>query len=337
MQSTPSVLFRVNAIPEMYPTYDPSLPDLGLHGSASGLPFNIHWTGKFLFNELKTVNGGNPTYNIVAPPSSPAKPPLDVNLLQAVPLFSKPAPSPDLNVKFLIEFYDDEFGVNRPHVNGAIFPEPTQESLGTPPLFQYMSNQGGPLTYMDDPKKPFPKGSWIPGSGASPFVLPYKRTIDVWIENTDGGEHPMHLHGHSFWIIESSDYPGTIVRPVVRDTVSVPANGKVRIRFVSDNPGVWFFHCHIDWHLEAGFAAYFIEAPSKMRGTIDYIPKDLKSQCPTFLKPTTNPTIVPSSKKKSPTFKPSGKPSFKPTKAPSLAPSIYKPPVPSIKPTKAPK
>jgi iron transport multicopper oxidase len=25
----------------------------------------------------------------------------------------------------------------------------------------------------------------------------------------------------------------------------------VTIRFFTDNPGPWFFHCHIDWHLNA--------------------------------------------------------------------------------------
>lgn len=27
----------------------------------------------------------------------------------------------------------------------------------------------------------------------------------------------------------------------------------------TDNPGPWFLHCHIDWHLEAGFAVVFAE------------------------------------------------------------------------------
>ena len=73
MQNSPSVLFRVNAIPEMYPTYEDELPNLGLFGTASNTPFNIHWTGRFLFNELQSVNGANPTYNTHFPPSSPAK------------------------------------------------------------------------------------------------------------------------------------------------------------------------------------------------------------------------------------------------------------------------
>lgn len=29
--------------------------------------------------------------------------------------------------------------------------------------------------------------------------------------------------------------------------------------------GVWFFHCHIDWHLATGLAATMIEAPLEMQ------------------------------------------------------------------------
>jgi hypothetical protein len=36
--------------------------------------------------------------------------------------------------------------------------------------------------------------------------------------------------------------------PVRRDTVTVPAQGWTVIRFRADNPGVWMFHCHIEWH-----------------------------------------------------------------------------------------
>lgn len=27
----------------------------------------------------------------------------------------------------------------------------------------------------------------------------------------------------------------------------------------TNNPGPWFLHCHIDWHLEAGFGIVFAE------------------------------------------------------------------------------
>ncbi|KAJ7099746.1 hypothetical protein C8R44DRAFT_888437 [Mycena epipterygia] len=36
-------------------------------------------------------------------------------------------------------------------------------------------------------------------------------------------------------------------------------NDNVTIRFVTDNAGPWFLHCHIDFHLEIGLAIVFAE------------------------------------------------------------------------------
>ncbi|CAL1715519.1 unnamed protein product [Somion occarium] len=76
-----------------------------------------------------------------------------------------------------------------------------------------------------------------------------------------GGPHPFHLHGHNFWVVRSA---GTdkynFNDPVIRDVVSI-GNGtdQVTIRYVTDNAGPWFLHCHIDWHLEAGFGIVLAE------------------------------------------------------------------------------
>jgi len=48
---------------------------------------------------------------------------------------------------------------------------------------------------------------------------------------------------------------------MMRDTVSIPGKGFILIRFIADNPGVWFFHCHIDLHLVGGMGSTIIEAP----------------------------------------------------------------------------
>ncbi|KAH9007790.1 multicopper oxidase-domain-containing protein [Lactarius hengduanensis] len=75
------------------------------------------------------------------------------------------------------------------------------------------------------------------------------------------GRHPMHLHGHTFWVVRgagNSSY--NFVDPIVRDVVSIGNTGdNVTIRFFTDNPGPWFLHCHIDWHLANGFAVVFAE------------------------------------------------------------------------------
>ena len=38
------------------------------------------------------------------------------------------------------------------------------------------------------------------------------------------------------------------IHTVRKDTVMVPAGGYVVINFISDNPGWWFLHCHIEVH-----------------------------------------------------------------------------------------
>jgi len=38
----------------------------------------------------------------------------------------------------------------------------------------------------------------------------------------------------------------------IKDSVTVPDGGYVILRFRADNPGFWFFHCHITFHVEIG-------------------------------------------------------------------------------------
>jgi iron transport multicopper oxidase len=52
----------------------------------------------------------------------------------------------------------------------------------------------------------------------------------------------------------------------------------------ADNPGAWFLHCHIDWHLEAGLAIAFAEAPEdNISGPAAQItPQDWLDLCPEY-------------------------------------------------------
>jgi len=60
--------------------------------------------------------------------------------------------------------------------------------------------------------------------------------------------HPWHIHGHSFWVVGSGDgiYDPSLVdsynleNPVLRDTVTLWPLQWVALRFVADNPGVWY-------------------------------------------------------------------------------------------------
>ena len=111
------------------------------------------------------------------------------------------------------------------------------------------------------------------GRRAHAAAFPRRRVVEVYINNTDGGEHPFHLHGHDFWVIATSDAPDAATayktNYLKRDTVSVPAGPTgawARIRFVADNPGFWMLHCHIEWHVKAGLSTAILEAPDRLMG-----------------------------------------------------------------------
>ncbi len=67
--------------------------------------------------------------------------------------------------------------------------------------------------------------------------------------NETGMSHPMHLHGHSFQVIEIN---GKSLNGALRDTVLVPPKTSVTVAFDANNPGIWYVHCHVLWHLAAG-------------------------------------------------------------------------------------
>ncbi len=85
---------------------------------------------------------------------------------------------------------------------------------------------------------------------AQVHVKPGQRVALKFINET-GMSHPMHLHGHSFQVIEINSKP---LNGALRDTVLVPPKTSVTVAFDANNPGIWYLHCHILWHLAAGMA-----------------------------------------------------------------------------------
>lgn len=87
-------------------------------------------------------------------------------------------------------------------------------------------------------------------------------SIRLIITNSVPISHPMHLHGHAFWILAegNGEWDGTITHPsnpLRRDTLQVEAAnaagpGYIVIEFEADNPGVWPLHCHVAGHASTG-------------------------------------------------------------------------------------
>ncbi|KAE8145434.1 Cupredoxin [Aspergillus avenaceus] len=130
--------------------------------------------------------------------------------------------------------------------------------------------------------------STVYGYNTNAFVLKKGDIIDLVLNNDDTGKHPFYLHGHNYQVIARSDedaghydpqnhttFPAV---PMRRDTVYVKPTGYFVIRFRADNPGIWIFHCHIEWHMDAGLAVVLVEAPLEMQKTLA-IPQDHWDAC----------------------------------------------------------
>ncbi|PIG88134.1 extracellular dihydrogeodin oxidase/laccase [Aspergillus arachidicola] len=103
--------------------------------------------------------------------------------------------------------------------------------------------------------------------------LPYR---DEWvymvIHSPFAQDHPMHLHGHDFWVLGSgygefdSSQAGslTLVNSPRRDVAMMPASGYLVIAIKTNNPGAWLMHFHIAWHTSEGFAVQLLERASEI-------------------------------------------------------------------------
>ncbi|EUC40009.1 multicopper oxidase [Bipolaris oryzae ATCC 44560] len=94
--------------------------------------------------------------------------------------------------------------------------------------------------------------------------------VYVIIETALPVPHPIHLHGHDFFVLAqgsgayTSDITLQLDNPPRRDTAMLPASGYLALAFEIDNPGAWLMHCHIGWHTSEGFALQFVEQYDKI-------------------------------------------------------------------------
>ncbi|XP_044416137.1 laccase-15 [Triticum aestivum] len=102
-------------------------------------------------------------------------------------------------------------------------------------------------------------------SGSKESIIVETMNNNAAMMDTDN--HPMHLHGHDMFVLAQGhdNYDAVrdvarynLVDPPLRNTVLVPRLGWAAVRFVADNPGVWYMHCHYELHVSIGMAAVFI-------------------------------------------------------------------------------
>ncbi|KAH9168155.1 laccase [Lactarius sanguifluus] len=179
----------------------------------------------------------------------------DLHPLDPTPVPGNPVPGgADININLAVSI---DFSTFKFLVNNVSF-----ESPDVPVLLQILN--GAP------PSQLLPKGSVYPVGGRDGESASVEVSIPA---GALGGPHPIHLHGHAFHVVRSAgNSTYNFDNPVIRDVVStgdIGDNDNVTIRFVTDNPGPWFLHCHIDWHFENGFAVVFAEDVPEVETTVE--------------------------------------------------------------------
>ncbi|XP_031287230.1 laccase-17-like [Pistacia vera] len=121
-----------------------------------------------------------------------------------------------------------------------------------------------------------PPNNTMVSNGTKLVVLPYNTSVELIMQDTSilGAEsHPLHLHGFNFFVVgqgfgnfDPNKDPANfnLVDPIERNTVGVPSGGWVAIRFLADNPGVWFMHCHLEVHTSWGLKMAWIVLDGKL-------------------------------------------------------------------------
>ncbi|KAI1662767.1 putative ferroxidase [Daldinia decipiens] len=125
------------------------------------------------------------------------------------------------------------------------------------------------------------------------FVVEYGEILEIIVNNNNDAIHPFHLHGHQFQVLarpesQTGNWSADVTIndiPPRRDTVAVNPKSYAVFRIKAENPGVFLFHCHVEWHVEMGLSITLIEAPDKLRNYT--IPQDHLDACDAMGIPTT--------------------------------------------------
>ena len=211
----------------------------------------------------------------------------DTNLLDVIPVVPLPTQQGTHQLYLEVGFAEDASRVVRGRLNGITHVHNPRGGM-MPTLYdwtEYGTPSGtaaihNPSEYPNPALKPFGyanTGAPLPQhpiafSHDAHYLLPPGAVVVVLINNTDAGEHPFYLHGHTLWVLSTSERPaesaarsaaGTVTR---RDTVSVPGQGWAKVAFIAENPGIWAAHCHNEWHLASGLMIELFEGLSSLNG-----------------------------------------------------------------------
>ena len=81
------------------------------------------------------------------------------------------------------------------------------------------------------------------------------KEVELWeISNPTDMDHPFHLHGTQFQVVERETKGNVVTAPFIswKDTVNVARDESVRFKVRQNMPGLRMYHCHILEHEEKG-------------------------------------------------------------------------------------
>jgi FtsP/CotA-like multicopper oxidase with cupredoxin domain len=94
---------------------------------------------------------------------------------------------------------------------------------------------------------------------AASHDVPVRKPFKIRLRNSKDSlhpmQHPIHLHGAQFLVVEKNGIKTSNL--AWKDTVLVPVGSYVDIVSYFPNAGEWMMHCHIAEHLSSGMMTSF--------------------------------------------------------------------------------
>jgi FtsP/CotA-like multicopper oxidase with cupredoxin domain len=116
------------------------------------------------------------------------------------------------------------------------------------------------LTFRDSgPLKGSKFDTWTINNKSWPDVDPIQvklgKRYRLLLRNGSGDQHPIHLHRHTFEVVQIGHKQLSGLR---KDVINVMPLETVAVDFVADNPGNTLLHCHQQLHMDFGFMTILI-------------------------------------------------------------------------------
>ena len=88
------------------------------------------------------------------------------------------------------------------------------------------------------------------GPFSTPLVVKHGERVRVRLMNFSPIQHhPVHIHGHTFWVTGHEGARAPTSSWVPRNTELVAVAQATDFEFIANNPGDWMFHCHMTHHM----------------------------------------------------------------------------------------